>query len=214
VLDIETWVPNVYKVTWRKVDSHIYKITAETEEKLHPTVAPQSLRAVFVRTRQAIVLLHRSEEAKVYEIDFETIYYWLNSHSYVDSGILIDRYLTLVEEAMALSPPSASLEISDQLFESLGTIYTQSALCLAALFAIRDIGQEVRINGIDVVSASTTIVKHLKQAIEQALTHCTPDERIEHRAAHLWCAFVGALSEQRLVLPTEIDPLPAIPERK
>ncbi|KAI9877404.1 MAG: hypothetical protein M1823_007110, partial [Watsoniomyces obsoletus] len=142
VLDIETWVPNVYKSTWRKVDSHIYKITAETEEKLHHTVAPQSLRDIFVRTRQAIVLLHRSEEAKVYEIDFETIYYWLNSHSYVDSGILIDRYLTLVEEATALPTASASLEIAGQPFESLGAIYTQSALCLAAPFAIRGIGQE------------------------------------------------------------------------
>ena len=211
VLDIDIWIPDVFASAWKKIDDHIAEITGESGERLHASVEPQSLRTIFTRTRQALILLQRPEEAQSFEIDFESIYYWLNSHSYVDTGILIDKYLKLVEQASTL--PSEH-DRSDQASGSLGTMHTLTALCLSALFAIRDIGQEVRINGIDVVDASTTITKHLKEALKQARVHCTPEERVKYRSAHLWCAFMGALGEQRQALPKVPEPLPPKPEQK
>ena len=212
VLDVNAWVPKVFESAWQPIDSNIVDMTNENGEHLHPTIAQPMLRQIFIRTKQAIILLQRVDEAKSRGIDPETIYYWLNSHAYVDSGRLIDRYLKVVEVVMA--SPNDEIEASRQSSESLGTLHTETALCLAALFAIRNIGQEVRINGVDVVDASATIMKHLKEAVEQALAHCTTEEKHSYRAAHLWCAYMGALNEQRLSLCHDREIVPPKPKEK
>ena len=215
VLDVELWVPTVFAPTWQKIDCNISEITGEDGDGLHCCIDGLPLRPIFTRTRQALILLHRQEEAQAHGIDFGTIYYWLNSHSYVDCGILIDTYLRFVEEAMTKSPSEPDDDPSSNPHDSLGVIHTQTALCLSALYAIRDIGQGVRINGMDVVDASSTMTKHLKQALTQARLHCTPTELSHYRSAHLWCAFIGALDEQRKALPVvESPPPPRIDKNK
>lgn len=214
ILDVEHWVPDVFARKWDKIDPHVAELTGECGEGLHSSVDWPILRSIFVRTRQALLVIRRSEEAKAFDLDFETLYYWLNSHSYVDSGILIQSYLSLVEEAT--TPPATTGKAGGQTnsSDSLGSIYTQASLSLAALFAIRDIGQEVLVNGVDVVDASSTITKHLREVLQKARSHCTLEEATKYRPAHLWCAFIGALIEQRHALPIECPETPPQPKKQ
>jgi hypothetical protein len=214
VLDVSHWVPNIYASTWDKVDSSVAEITGERGEGLHPCMDCVILRDIFVRTRQSLLVLRRSDEAQAFNLDFETLYYWLNSHSYVDSGTLIQCYLNLVEAATKFPETSDQEKRKMNASASLGFFYTQAALCQAALFAIRDIGQEVRINGVDVIDASTTITQHLKDVLEKAMSNCTLEEASKYRPAHLWCAFIGALIEQRHFLPVARPLTPPEPKKQ
>ena len=189
VLDIESWIPNTFSPIWSKIDPHVAAITKEDGSGFHRTVSAEPLHSIFLRIRQSLTLLRQSSESYTVDVDFNTLYYWLNSHGYVDAGLLIDRHLSILEKAATASGPTP--------MESLGSLYTQSSLCVAALYLIRDVGHEIRINGIDIVDASSTITKHLHESLLQAHTNCTPDEHKEFLPAHLWCAWVGALAEQR-----------------
>lgn len=188
VLDIDHWVPEVFAPIWTKIDNNIPAITGEYGENLHPLVSSEPLRTIFIRTRQSLILLRQSSQTDSSDIDFATLYYWLNSHAYVDGGILIHKYLDMMEADMSLTnPPPAQPRYA---------VYTRASLCLAALYMIRDLGHELKVNGISIVDASSSITQHLKAALAQAHA-LMPTSEHRLRSAHLWCAYVGALDEQR-----------------
>ena len=201
VFDIDQWIPKVFTPIWEKIDYNVAEITKEDGESLHPTILADSLRSIFARTRQSHILLRQSSEAFVMDIDHDTLFYWLNSHAYVDGGKVVDIYLTLVDRALhAPSVREEPIQDSDGSAtgtETSGYLHTQACLCLCVLYSIRDIGQEIRINGIDIVDVSSTISKHLRNSLIQALTSCTSDESRKYRPAHLWSSYIGALMEQR-----------------
>ena len=205
VFDIDKWIPDVFAPIWEKIDPDMANITQEDGSTLHATIKCDPLRSIFLRTRQSIILLRQSAESHSVDIDYDTLFYWLNSHAYVDGGRVIDLYLMLIDKALHApkvkpdpSRPPRPIPIGT---ETAGYLYTEACLCLCSLYSIRDVGQEIPINGIDIVDASSTIGQHLRESIIQALTSCTPEERKTYRPAHLWCAYIGALMEQR-----EADP--------
>ena len=114
----------------------------------------------------------------------DIIYAWITSITQYDTGVLLNRFLDLIENR------AGKLSISLR--------YTEASLTLTTLHLLRKYFHESPMKGIDLRDASQPIMSKLRMVLKMAIKYSTPAQLHYHREAYLWMLFTGAQHEMRL----------------
>jgi hypothetical protein len=158
---------------------------------LDSSISTEPLQTLFIRTRRLFAIGEEAfnEEGCTEASRADLVFAWTVSHSLIDVGLFVNHFLDLSQLITSKDPVTE--------LRSLGDLYTEASLNLAALCITRYVGHVAVVNGVDIRDVTPTIMLHLQSSMANALEKCTADELFYYENAHLWILFVGALAQQR-----------------
>jgi hypothetical protein len=184
-LDFELCFGEKLTAFWLQHAVYIPKLV-NIDKQSHRCIAQPDLRLIFTRLRQFLRLSDTDDLVEVpnHPSGGLILYAWISSVTQYDSGILLCRYIDLMDFKLQTA--------------TLGERYMEAALTLTLLHLLRKYFHETPFCGVDLRDASKPIMSALKTTLGLALKHSTKLEVSVNEEALLWMLFVGSQHEQRL----------------
>ncbi|KAJ9612517.1 hypothetical protein H2200_004114 [Cladophialophora chaetospira] len=181
-LDFEQCFGKKLAAFWQQYASHIPKLR-EIDNCSSSCIVSPNLRAIVARLRHFLRMSDSDETIKTSEHPStgQIMYAWISSVTQYDSGILLNRYLDLMDHQI------------DSM--TLGERYTEAAVTLTLLHLLRKYFHETPLHGIDIRDASRPIMFALQLTISLAIENSSEAERSANEDAYLWMFFAGAQHE-------------------
>ncbi|KIX92502.1 uncharacterized protein Z520_11822 [Fonsecaea multimorphosa CBS 102226] len=218
IFEYGTFGPNVYQGMWSGVDPYVHLLVgketipdatddAAASTHLDMSVSMEPLQSLLIRRRQAIALEKLIAQAEGPDINTTAIFFWVASHAYIDEGFFTNYYFDKVKEASITMSGTLSESNTACVGNILGSVsesgcgrLTEAAVAMAALYLMRVLGLfDMWINGKNFYDPTASRETLLFEAIAAALRVGSPQELLIYANAHLWCLFVGAISEWQSV---------------
>ena len=193
ILDLDGWFSSVMTPTWDALDPLMPPVPLEYKDGLDQVISTEPLKTLFIRTRRLFAVGDEpfNDQDCTDGSRADMIFIFCVSHSMVDVGIFVNHFLDISQLIDAHNPTDS---------ESLGVLYTEACLNLAALCITRHVGHVAFVNGVDIRDARPTIMQHLRVNMIKVLERCTTRELMYYENAHLWILFIGALTEQQMAM--------------
>jgi hypothetical protein len=191
VFDPEHWMPSFFERNWSAAAPSLPVSILDCESGLDESIATKPLCGVFALNRQLIEICSKPRPLNPKSgLNANSCFIYVGSKSHWGMCRLVNHYLNLTY--------SQSEDGSHSLFPGLtkGQSFTEATITLAAIYTIRLIGYEAKVNGINIRDASPTILTHLRSSLNHALNHLTSSEHQHYQTAYLWIYYLDPLSEQ------------------
>lgn len=199
VFSPEHWMPSFFQSNWSRTAPSLPVSVLDCETGLDPCIKTHPLRGIFALNRQLIEICSRPLTFNPSSgLDANACFIYVGSMSHIGMCKLVNHYLDLTDGGTLARSSTSSRNLTQ------GQTYTEAAITLSAIYIIRLIGYEVKVNGINIRDASPTILSHLHSTLDLALKHLTPSEQQHYQGAYLWIFYIGAISEQLAPMKSDI----------